>query len=399
MASSGCGSGVKVWIASLAAASDCGSSRLATSSRLRRGVGVALRRRQAEPFEGFGEVLFDADAAGIEDAEVELAVGDAAIGRLAEPLRRRSCSWRPCRRRRRRARRDCASPWRCRARRPAVVAPRDIDVLLHAQALFVEGAEPEDRRHHAGLRRAVVPFRGFVVIRRARPCLRRSARRSRRRRSDRPSARRRAAPARRCASGSFSVGGTCTMTELAAGGRRLRGRNRAGHIAWMRHGCGGRRRGLRDRDRGGGIGAGRRGVIERLPADRRRRGHRGRCGIRHRRLGAVSRGRLGRGWRLARILHGRHRRRAAAVEQRHRHLEGAEHDHDHARADQQRADLGGDRRRSLALSPARRCLGRAARRPCRSAGGAAAAACAARRAAAMKLDVLTGSRGWPPEFR
>jgi hypothetical protein len=45
-----------------------------------------------------------------------------------------------------------------------VVAPRDVDVLLHAQALLVEGAEPEDRRHHAGLRRAVVPFRGFVEI-------------------------------------------------------------------------------------------------------------------------------------------------------------------------------------------------------------------------------------------
>jgi hypothetical protein len=44
------------------------------------GVGVALGCRQAEPFEGFGEVLLHADAAGIEDAEVELAVGDAALG-------------------------------------------------------------------------------------------------------------------------------------------------------------------------------------------------------------------------------------------------------------------------------------------------------------------------------
>ena len=51
------------------------------------GIRVALRRRQAEPFERLGEILFDADAAGIKDAEVELAVGDAAIGRLAEPLR------------------------------------------------------------------------------------------------------------------------------------------------------------------------------------------------------------------------------------------------------------------------------------------------------------------------
>src|SRR5258707_5332794 len=53
-----------------------------------RRVRVALRRRQAEPFEGFGEVLFDADAAGIENAEGELAVRDAAVGGLAEPLRR-----------------------------------------------------------------------------------------------------------------------------------------------------------------------------------------------------------------------------------------------------------------------------------------------------------------------
>jgi len=35
IASSGCGSGVKVWIASLAAACDCGSRRFETSSRLR----------------------------------------------------------------------------------------------------------------------------------------------------------------------------------------------------------------------------------------------------------------------------------------------------------------------------------------------------------------------------
>ena len=45
-----------------------------------------------------------------------------------------------------------------------VVASGDIDVLLHAHALFVEGAEAEDRRHHAGLRGAVIPFGGFVEI-------------------------------------------------------------------------------------------------------------------------------------------------------------------------------------------------------------------------------------------
>src|SRR5258708_29081388 len=42
---------------------------------LGRGVGIALGRREAEPFEGFGEVRLDADTAGVENAEVELAVG------------------------------------------------------------------------------------------------------------------------------------------------------------------------------------------------------------------------------------------------------------------------------------------------------------------------------------
>ena len=85
---------------------------------------------------------------------------------------------------------------------------------------------------------------------------------------------------------------------------------------------------------------------------------------------------------------------AAGVEQRHRHLEGAEHDHDHARADQQRADFRGDAGGGALVrpwawpqpSPWRRC------RSCRL-SGRAAAAWAARRAAAMKLDVLTGSFG------
>src|SRR6516164_10977813 len=51
-------------------------------------VCIALGRGEAEPFEGLREVLFDADASRIEDAEIELAVGDAAVGRFAEPLRR-----------------------------------------------------------------------------------------------------------------------------------------------------------------------------------------------------------------------------------------------------------------------------------------------------------------------
>ncbi len=108
--------------------------------------------------------MFDADAAGIEDAEVELAVGDAAVRRLAEPFR---------------------SILVIGALAAAVsvehgeimhrlgvaalgglqiITPRDVDVLFHAHPFFVEGTEPEDRRHHAGLRRAVVPFGGLVEI-------------------------------------------------------------------------------------------------------------------------------------------------------------------------------------------------------------------------------------------
>src|SRR5689334_6485705 len=50
-----------------------GSQRLGVEAlgdivALAAGVGVALGSGEAEPFEGFGEVLFDADAAGIEDA-------------------------------------------------------------------------------------------------------------------------------------------------------------------------------------------------------------------------------------------------------------------------------------------------------------------------------------------
>src|SRR3569623_2078032 len=51
-----------------------------------RGIGITLRCGEAEPFIGFGEVLFDADAARVKNAEVELAVGDAVFGGLAEPV-------------------------------------------------------------------------------------------------------------------------------------------------------------------------------------------------------------------------------------------------------------------------------------------------------------------------
>jgi len=80
---------------------------------------------------------------------------------LAEPPARRSCSWRPCRRHRRPARPDCASPWRCPAPSAGlqIIAPRDIGVLLHAQALLIEGPEPEDRGHpRRPAPRGVEPF-------------------------------------------------------------------------------------------------------------------------------------------------------------------------------------------------------------------------------------------------
>src|SRR5207249_3388225 len=127
-------------------------------------IRIALASGEAEPFEGFGEVLFDADAAGIEDAEVELAVGDAAVGGLAEPGRRALVVGAL-------AAAIGVEHGQIMHRlgaaalgRLLVITPRDIDVLLHAQALLVEGPEPEDRRHHAGLRRAVVPFCGLVEI-------------------------------------------------------------------------------------------------------------------------------------------------------------------------------------------------------------------------------------------
>ena len=50
---------------------------------------VAADRCQREPLVGFREVLLDPDAAGIEDGEIVLAVRDAEIRPLAEPLHRR----------------------------------------------------------------------------------------------------------------------------------------------------------------------------------------------------------------------------------------------------------------------------------------------------------------------
>ena len=150
---------------------------------------------------------------------------------------------------------------------------------------------------------------------------------------------------------------------------------------------------LWDRGRGDGL-AGRRRQrrAEGLALQRHRRRHRrrGRFGPGRLRdgIGGQSCLRLRIGWNFIRGCG----RLTAAVEQRHRHLEAAEHDHDHACANQQRADLRADGRGLLGLVLAVLAPGAGSCRPCRPAG-AAAAACAARRAAAMKLDELTGSRG------
>ena len=323
-------------------------------------IRVALRRGQAEPFEGFGEVLFDADAAGIEDAEVELAVGDAAIGRLAEPLRRALVVGAL-------AAAVGVEHGQIMHRLGVaalgglhVIAPRDIDVLLHAEALLVEGPEPEDRRHHAGLRRAVVPFRGFVEIRghafafgeahadlvgRGRIALQRGG------------AQHRSADRLRQPFGRRHL----HLGELAAGRRSRLGRNRAGDIAGGVGEAAGIER-LRDRRRCGiatvavpsgaallndcrPIGVGE--VIEGVAGA-------GSAGLALSCAGGCAAGACSIELSIAGIGGA-----VAAVEQRHRHLEGAEHDHDHARADQQRADLGGDGRRLLV---------RILARPCRSLG-------------------------------
>ena len=137
-----------------------------------------------------------AAAVGVEHGEIVHRLGVAALGRLQ------------------------------------IIAPRDIDVLLHARDLF-------RRRSRAGkspaLRRPAP--RGHTISRLRRNwrrclCPRRSARRFHKPPLHRPSARPRAAPVRRSLSGNLSLGGTWTRRELAAGRRRLRRRrDRAGDVA------------------------------------------------------------------------------------------------------------------------------------------------------------------------
>ena len=128
------------------------------------GFPVALAGREREPLVGFGQVLLHADAARIEDAEIVLAVGDAVVGGLAEPL--------------------------CRAQVVGLAvdalgvehgeivhrlgvagfaggeieAARGIEVLLDPKPLLVEAAEPEMRGHEPLLGGALEPFGGFGEI-------------------------------------------------------------------------------------------------------------------------------------------------------------------------------------------------------------------------------------------
>ena len=46
------------------------------------GILIALLRRKREPLVGFGEILIDPDTAGVKDAEIILAVGDAVLGNV-----------------------------------------------------------------------------------------------------------------------------------------------------------------------------------------------------------------------------------------------------------------------------------------------------------------------------
>ena len=85
VAASGCGSGVKS-----AARPARPSAIVHRDGRPRRRAFWRLhcrpRGRRGEPPVGLGQVLLHPDAAGAENSEVVLAVGDAVIGRLAEPL-------------------------------------------------------------------------------------------------------------------------------------------------------------------------------------------------------------------------------------------------------------------------------------------------------------------------
>ena len=133
---------------------------------LLRCVLVAFSGRQEEPLVGFGEILLDTKAAREKDGEVVLAVGDAVLRGLAEPLRGRP-----------------VVAWAVDAfgikdgqivhglavtfiGRGAVEVTRPGEVLLHADAFFVKACQPELRWCQALLGSALEPVRcAFIVLR------------------------------------------------------------------------------------------------------------------------------------------------------------------------------------------------------------------------------------------
>ena len=81
------------------------------------GVTVAFAAGEREPLERFRQVGLDADAAGIEDRQIVLAVDDAVVGGLAEPARRGRIVGLAVDALGITAPRGCAWPWRGRLRR------------------------------------------------------------------------------------------------------------------------------------------------------------------------------------------------------------------------------------------------------------------------------------------
>src|SRR3984885_10018094 len=112
-----------------------------------RGVLVALLGGEEEPLVGLGKALIDADAAYIEDRQIVLAVSNAKVGGLAEPLRRGAivgCAGGTLGIKDRKIMHGLAVTF---VGGGAIERERLRQVLLYAEAFFVKRSEPELRRH------------------------------------------------------------------------------------------------------------------------------------------------------------------------------------------------------------------------------------------------------------
>src|SRR6202035_5517995 len=128
-----------------------------------RRVLVALDRGQRKPFVGLGVILRHAGAAGVQDAEIVLAVGDAVIGGLAEPVGGVGVIRRPV---------DALGIEHGEivhrlavtlAGRGEIKVARGDEILFHPDAFFVKTAEAELRRRQALLGGAFEPQRRRLV--------------------------------------------------------------------------------------------------------------------------------------------------------------------------------------------------------------------------------------------